>query len=159
MLHRRKKLRVKEIDYRDGGFYFVTICTQDRQHLFGRIVGTSLVVAHGNDTTQKRMVLNDAGKMIESVWKQLPARFPCIALDAFVVMPDHVHGILEITGAGTRPAPSLGDVVGAFKSITTHEYIVGVRNCGWPGFRKRLWQRNYYERVVKSKDELDKTRT
>ena len=58
--------------------------------------------------------------------------------------------------AGTRPAPTLGDIVGAFKSITTHEYILGVDNKNWPQFYKRLWQRNYYEHVIRDEADLNR---
>ena len=56
--------------------------------------------------------------------------------------------------AGTRPAPTLGDVVSAFKSLTTHRYVIGVRDHGWSRFRRRLWQRNYYEHIIRNHEEL-----
>ncbi len=91
-------------------------------------------------------------------------------------MPNHVHFILFLVGAplvgalslavdqdtraGTRPAPTnVGEIVGAFKSLTTHVYVMGVSQSGWPPFPGRLWQRNYYERVIRNDAELEKSRT
>jgi len=131
----------------------VTICTQDRQHVFGEVV-------------DGEMRLNDAGRMALSEWEALPRRFPTIDLDAFVIMPNHVHGIIVITqtpigattGATTRVAPTVGDVVGAFKSITTVLYTRGVKQSGWPPFVGRLWQRNDYEHIIRDERESERIR-
>ena len=123
------------------------------------------------------MRLNGAGQMAESVWAALPERFPAVRLDAFVVMPNHVHGIIVIDHsatvntterATTRVAPTgapdagrriaLGDVVGAYKSVTTVEYTRGVAAHGWPRFRGRLWQRNYYEHIIRDDRSLERIR-
>jgi len=112
------------------------------------------------------MRLNDAGRMALSEWEALPRRFPTIDLDAFVIMPNHVHGIIVITqtpigattGATTRVAPTVGDVVGAFKSITTVLYTRGVKQSGWPPFVGRLWQRNDYEHIIRDERELERIR-
>jgi REP element-mobilizing transposase RayT len=132
--------------------------------------------------------------MVEKQWGQLSNRYPNICLHNFVVMPNHFHGIIEITNrinvgatlvvapgtdnsptagnvtttvgratadgdattesrATTRVAPTVGDVVGAFKSITTVEYIKGVNDDGWRPFEKRLWQRNYFEHIIRDEPE------
>lgn len=164
-IHHRRSIRLLEYDYASAGGYFVTMCTHGRECLFGRIDGEA-------------MVMNDAGRMVESVWQSLPGRFPGIALDEFVVMPNHVHFIAFLVGARlvgaqivgdpdiqagghkqggykTRPyGEAVTDVIGAFKSITTHEYTVGVKQSGWWPFPGRLWQRNYYERVIRNDEEL-----
>jgi REP element-mobilizing transposase RayT len=113
----------------------------------------------------------------------LTQRFSQIELIEHIVMPNHIHGIIAFAGvplvgtrktigdspnragtrpwAGTRPAPTaagLGDIVGAFKSITTHEYIRGVRQHGWEPFPGKLWQRNYYENIVRNDNELIRIR-
>jgi len=158
----RRSLRLPDYDYRRDGFYFVTICVDDREPRLGQVV-------------DGRVALTEAGRMVDAHWRALPNRFANVALDAYVVMPDHVHGILKIvgaplvgapdgtvtnTGAATRAAPtsfeqpSLGDVIGAFKSRTTNAYIHGVRHHDWPPFDRRLWQRNYYERVIRNEAEL-----
>jgi len=200
--HHRRSIRLKGYDYSQAGAYFITICTQDRACLFGKVVNGE-------------MQLNDAGRMVLAEWNMLPERFPHVVLDAFVVMPNHVHGIVVITnpalddtattaptivGAGlvsapndgpmsapnagpmsapndgpmsapndgtttrttmrttTRVVPTLGDIVGAFKSRVTVEYIRGVKTSGWPPFRGRLWQRNYYEHIIRNERALNAIR-
>jgi REP element-mobilizing transposase RayT len=127
---------------------------QDRECLLGQIV-------------DQEISLSEAGKMVQAAWEALAGRFSTVALDEFVVMPNHVHGIVWIVGASlvdaqdgatTRVAPTLGDVVGAFKSITTNAYIRGVEADNWPRFPGRLWQRNYYEHIVRNDDELRRIR-
>jgi len=158
--HHRRSIRLKGYDYTQPGAYFVTICTQNHLFLFG-------------DVVEGRMLLNDAGSMVQTVWEGLPRRFPNVQLDAYVVMPNHFHAIVIIVdvhppvgaplvgaqkGAGTRPAPALGYIVGAFKSMTTNEYIRGVRQFRWTPFPARLWQRNYYEHIIRNEGELDHIR-
>lgn len=172
-IHHRKTIRLHEYDYSWAGFYFVTICTQGRIPLFGNIVDGV-------------MVLNGAGAMVETWWNELPKKFVNIRLDEYVVMPNHIHGVIEIvtgnkTRATTRVAPTgndqshvgaplvgalnnqwnyshIGQIVGAFKSFTTNEYIQGVNRYGWPCFPGRLWQRNYWERIIRNDQELKDTR-
>jgi putative transposase len=78
-------------------------------------------------------------------------------------MPNHVHGIVVLADASnavtTGTAPALGDVVAAFKSATTVHYIRGVKTRAWPAFRRRLWQRNYYEHVIRDEKALDRVRS
>ena len=160
--HNRRSIRLKGYDYSQAGLYFVTICVKNRLCLFGNI-------ADG------KMNLNDAGKMVTNEWLKLPERFPNIQLHEYVVMPNHFHAILEIVGAtlvvapnnadaqNEQPnkgqpnkgqpqgiAPTLGDMVGAFQSITTVEYIRGVKNKNWQRFNKKLWQRNYWEHIIRN---------
>lgn len=131
-IHHRQSIRLKGYDYRQAGAYFITICVHQRECLWGEI--------HGG-----HLHLNAAGKMVQHVWEQIPQRFPHTALDAFVVMPNHFHAIIWfVTPSATAVmgAPSdgqaqglplrgtgegLGEIVGAFKSITTVDYIQGVR--------------------------------
>jgi putative transposase len=113
---------------------------------------------------------------VNTIWEALPERFPNIELGANVVMPNHFHAILiinestvvgaglvlaheNVVGEGINPSPTsptLGQIIGAFKSITTHEYIQGVDELGWEGFYKRLWQRNYYEHIIRNADEANR---
>jgi putative transposase len=167
--YHRRSIRLKGYDYTRRGAYFVTICAQDRKCLFGS-------AADGVTS------LNDAGRMVQRAWDQLPQRFTSLELDASVVMPNHFHAIIVFVGAPlvgalpddvpplvdasdsarpdrapTRGAPTtatLGAVVGAFKSLTTNEYGRGVRDLGWPPFQGRLWQRNYYEHIIRSEESL-----
>ena len=158
-IHQRRSIRLKGYDYSQGGAYFVTIVAQGRLCLFG-------------DVVDGEMRANDAGEMVWRVWDGMPGRFPSIEMDEFVVMPNHVHGVIIIRqslgslvgGQGDSGvqrdtgATTVGDVVGAFKSLTTVEYGRGVRKLDWPPFDRRLWQRNYYERVIRDESEFSRVR-
>jgi len=117
------------------------------------------------EIVNQKIVLNNEGSMITNIWNELPQRFSNIELIENVITPNHLHCIIAIVGvplvgtlktvgdspkrAGTRPAPTrLGDIVGAFKSITTNRYIQGVKRHGWTPFPGKLWQRNYYEHIM-----------
>lgn len=181
--HHRRSLRLRDYDYAQAGAYFVTVCTQNRACLFGE-------VADG------QMTMNDAGRMVERWFEQLPDKFPDIECDAFVCMPNHVHLVIAIhphadnsvgadpcvgpadprvcpeggdgsnkgahAGAPLRNAVSrdvgLSAVVQWFKTMTTNEYMRGVKSRGWPAFTDRLWQRNYYEHIVRSEESLTRIR-
>ncbi len=82
----RRSVRLRGYDYSHAGAYFVIICTRNRACLFGEIV-------------DGEMVLDDSGPMVETVWNKLPDRFPNIDLDAFIIMPNHIHGIIILVGA------------------------------------------------------------
>ena len=102
----------------------------------------------GHAPTVATMILNDAGKMIVTEWLKLMERFPNIELHEFVVMPNHFHGILQIIDKSSTDK-TVGDMMDAFKSITTVEYIHGVKTLGWEQFKRKLWQRNYYEHIIR----------
>lgn len=96
-----------------------------------------------------------AGDMIATQWHALPARFVHVHLDTFIVMPDHVHGIVHLRNVeGEAPRVSLSEVIAAFKSTSTRAYIDGVKRLGWPQFDRRLWQRSFYEHVIRDAVEL-----
>lgn len=120
---------------------------------------------------ENRMCLNAAGAMTETWWCKLPTKFPLVATDDYVVMPNHFHGIVYVGAApcgrpgvdeagrrSGRPhgvAPTLGQIVSWFKTMTTNQYIRGVKEDGWLPFPGRLWQRNYYEHIIRDEDELN----
>ena len=175
-IHHRRSVRLKGYDYSKKGLYFITICTQNCLCLFGNI-------------EKGDMELNDAGIMIKHQWQELIHRFDKIKFHEFIVMPNHVHGIVEFVGAPLvgvqnmnqqsiilqhhkmaqlnvngglhqkgescpkgqpqRIAPTVGDVVGAYKSLTTNDYIQNVKKNNWQRFNKKLWQRNYYEHIIR----------
>ncbi len=90
-IHHRRSIRLRNYDYSQAGSYFVTICTQNKQCLFGEI-------------NNGQMVLNKAGKIVDFIWNDLPKHNKNIMLDAFIIMPNHIHGIITIVGAGSKPA-------------------------------------------------------
>lgn len=147
MHHRRRNsLRHPDYDYAQQGVVFVTICTHGRQHLFG-------AVEHGS------VVLSPAGLLTADHWRAIPRRFSGVMIDVFVVMPDHVHGIL-FTGTNPDAEPAtVGDVVRWFKASVHAGYRDGARRSGWPPYDLHLWQRNYHDRIVRSGAELAVTRT
>ena len=150
-IHRRRSIRLGGYDYSSAGAYFITVVVQGGLCLFGEVV-------------DGETCLSGAGEMVRRVWEGMPDRFPHVVMDAFVVMPNHVHGVVFLgqaaattdafTGETGGDVPTLGDVVRVFKSVTTVEYGRGVRGLGWERFEKRLWQRNYYERVVRNGSEM-----
>lgn len=143
----------------------MTICTQNRQCLFGEIV-------------EGRMNLNEAGKIIVHWWNETKNKFPNIELDEFVAMPNHFHGIIAIVGADLRVCPDstepgttdkrikqgehtgspLQAIIQWFKTMTTNEYIHGVKFGIFPPFKKRLWQRSFYDHVIRDEQSLHDVR-
>jgi REP element-mobilizing transposase RayT len=167
ILPRRRSIRLHNYDYSTIGAYFVTICAFGRECLFGEVV-------------EGEMMLNGIGAIVTDTWEGLPDRYPGIVMDMHVIMPNHFHGIICLVGAplagargnndvdpvgaplagarnnraGTRPAPTLGDMVGAFKSLTTVALINAVKRDPHLPFMGRLWQRNYHERIIRDDREL-----
>lgn len=144
--HHRRSIRLAGHDYSSDCLYFVTFVCQNRVDRFGHI-------------HNKKMILNAAGKLLETEWLALPQRFPTAILHEYQIMPNHFHCILEIKnvfrdGQAVDPK-NLGDIIGALQSIVTVEYIKGVKNENWPPFRKRLFQRNYYETIIRSREAYD----
>ncbi len=141
-LHHRRSIRLKDYDYAQSGAYYITIVVQDRRCLLGSIRDGKV------DPT-------DAGCMVEHWWDELLQAFASVETDAYIVMPNHVHGIIVITeGQGGHAGPPLPTIVGWFKTMTTNAYMRGVRKHGWEPFSGRFWQRGYYERIIRDEDEL-----
>ena len=178
--HQRRSIRLKGYDYTQAGAYFVTICTWNREALFGDVLGG-------------HMQLNAYGRVAATMWERISRHFPHVQLDAWVVMPNHVHGIIFIVEAPRRsrvypdwrssqpgctsgessitrklpdgecsrtaldrlaPTPgSLGAIVGNFKSVTARRVNRMRKTPGAP-----VWQRNYHERIIRNQRELDAVR-
>ena len=167
-MHPKRKLqRKRHYDYSQSGHYAVTVCTQNRSCLFGVI-------------DNSEMQLNDAGRMIDKTWCEIPDHYPGIELDVMQIMPNHLHGIIIVREVGTAPrgcpnpgteygqargpvptvvALSLSDVIERFKSLTTKRYINGVHGHGWCSFSGKLWQRSYHDRIIRNETELNKIGT
>jgi REP element-mobilizing transposase RayT len=170
-IHDRRSIRLRGYDYTHPGIYFVTICTKDRKCLFGEI-------------RNGQMQLNGAGVMVKSTWDEISTHYPNIRTDTFIVMLNHIHGIMIIVGAtpcgcpllevgqtSGQPLPtsgqpqgvaptglSLSDGVHRFKTMTTRRYVDGVKRNQWPPFPGKLWQRNYYEHIVRDWVDLHRIR-
>jgi len=130
--YRRKPLRLPKHDYTWTGAYYVTIRAEQHEPVF--------------DIPELRTIL-------EETWQALPDRYPGVTLDEFVIMPDHVHFILWLDGTRDK-APTLGQVIGAYKSKTTVVWYnhLKEKNLTWPG---HVWQRNYNDRVIRDTAELE----
>ena len=139
-LPNRTSIRLPHYDYSQAGYYFVTICTQGRRHYFGEIVGATLCGRPNNPHV-----------MIQSQLLELGDRFDDVDITDYVIMPNHVHFIVE--KAGDHAGSPLRDIIGWYKTMTTNDYIKGVKDGLYEPFDKRLWQRNYYEHIIR--DEQD----
>lgn len=143
---RRNTLRYPGYDYAQVGAVFVTICTQGRQRMFGAV-------------RDGQVLLTPPGLRARDRWAQIPARFPGVVVDASIVMPDHIHGIILIGTDPTLPTrTTASDVVRWFKSALFTDYTTGVRHHGWEPYDRQLWQRNYYDHIIRSERELDRIR-
>jgi REP element-mobilizing transposase RayT len=161
--HHRKSIRIKEYDYTQAGAYFVTIVTYQRDCLFGEIKNGEIQ-------------LNDFGKIADECWRAIPEHFPFVELGTHVVMPNHVHGVIVIrdddsisdgvaaqhvgathwvapTTIITRPAGpkrgSLGAIIGAYKMAVTRRIQREHNATG-------IWQRNYYEHIIRDEKDLQR---
>ena len=150
-VHHRRSIRLREYDYSSAGAYFVTLCVQGRECLFGSVVDGG-------------MQLNEAGRTVEGAWRVLAERFPNVMVDECIVMPNHVHGIIVITDSVGAPlaapetvvhqgaassSPTLGSLIRTLKSLSAIAVNRLLDRQGCP-----LWQRNYYERVIRDEEEL-----
>jgi len=154
--HHRRSIRLKGYDYSTAGAYFVTLCVKGRENLLGDIVDDN-------------MQLNEYGRIVETAWEWLGQQYPYVDLDEWVVMPNHLHSIIVICDdcrgdspegdsrkGDSRIAPTrkpLGRLVGAFKTVSTKEINL-IR--GTPA--ATIWQRNYYEHIIRNEGELARIR-
>ncbi|MFH1004488.1 MAG: hypothetical protein V1781_03190 [Bacteroidota bacterium] len=168
-IHHRRSIRLKGYDYSQVGLYFITVCCQDRECLFGKI-------NVGVENFQPEMLLNEAGKIVDKCWLDIPKHFPNTVLHEHIVMPNHVHGIIELTDVPNvgienfqslqqqrNESPhnefqkiiprSIGSIVKGFKigvtkwfrnnPVCTYNHLL--LHPQW-----KIWQRNYYERIIRN---------
>jgi putative transposase len=150
-IHHRRSIRLPNFDYSQAGAYFVTICTKNRKCLFGEILN-------------REMKLNDDGIFVSSCWVDIPKHFPHAKLDAYVIMPNHIHGIIVLddnaVGANNysplphRPkgtAKTIGSIIRGFKIGATKGLQQKLPDI-------KLWQRNYFEHVIRNDNDLNQIR-
>jgi REP element-mobilizing transposase RayT len=150
--YRIESTRLLNWDYGWNGYYFVTICTKDRGDILGKII-------------KGKIMLNDFGNFAKKFWQTIPEHFPFTILDEFVVMPDHVHGIIIIdkndniqNDPGQREfgkpvKQSVSAIIGSYKSIVTR--TINKENPD----NKFEWQSGFYDRIIRDRDELNNVRT
>ena len=175
---KRKPNRLKEYNYKQPGYYFVTVCSKDSKSIFG-------------ECKNDQMQLNDVGQMVHQVLRTFTEYYPGIIIDDYVVMPNHVHAIIEIkendvmnnvrrggspwppaengqnhilyNGPAQGPAPttkrlSLSDIMYQFKSLTTKKYIDEINNNDWQPLYKSLWQRSFHDHIIHTDTSLQNIR-
>jgi len=179
--HHRRSIRLKGYDYSQPGAYFVTMVARHREHLFGSMgeasAGLDAVDSIANPAdSSPQLKLTTGGEIVLKTWQKIPTHFPFTRLDEFVIMPNHFHGIIWISMGeaftvgnytqaerlpvnaspqppiGTQPG-SLNAIIQNFKSISTRK-INQARNT--PG--NKIWQRDYYERIIRNDRELNAIR-
>ncbi len=155
-IHHRRSIRLKGYDYSQNGTYFITICTKNREHLFGKI-------------ENGEMILNDFGNIAQQEMKNTEEIRKNVSVGCFVIMPNHVHAIIVIGGnddmhdgrgvlqyAPTEnpfrsPSQTVGAIVRGYKSTVT-KHINILRNTPY----ETLWQRNYHEHIIRSEQSFEK---
>ena len=174
---------IKEHDYSTNGAYFVTICTHNMENVFGEIniVGAASPPPPASprppDQTRQsnKMNLNEYGIIVKKCWDDINNHFNDVATDYFIIMPNHIHGIItvgarspcppdkihlpnesneiDIGGRGNRARTTLGNIIAYFKYASTKQ-INAMRNIGI----QKIWHRNYYDRIIRNDRELNEIR-
>lgn len=141
----RKPLRLPGYDYSTPGWYLVTICVHHMEPRFGAV---------RNGT----MILNTAGEIADRRWRGLVRRHP-VDLDAYVIMPNHIHGIIVLQETTSVSRPTLGQIVASYKSLVMAEYSACVRAEMFPPYDHSLWQRGFQDRIIRNDRMLERLRT
>lgn len=134
---KRKPTRLKEYDYSLPGAYFVTICTHNKKHLLSNIVGEGLCPLPKN-------TLTEIGKEIEKTIQYINHNYVGVAISKYVIMPNHIHLIVELESSGGHGNPPLQNIIGQLKSYTTNKY------------GEILWQRSFHDHIIRNKEDYDK---
>ncbi len=146
-LPQRKNLRLKDYDYSLNNVYFVTVCTHNRANLFGEIVGATL-----------RGRPNNPDKMIEKWIFELENKYCELKIDKYIIMPDHIHLLISINSkTGDHIGSPLPEIINWFKTMTTNEYIKGVKSGKYTSFDKHLWQIGYYDHIIRCDQDYEET--
>jgi REP element-mobilizing transposase RayT len=161
-IHHRRSIRLKDYDYSQEGIYFITICTLNHEQLFGDII-------------DEKMFLNEFGKIVNGFWLKIPENFPNVQLDEYIIMPNHIHGIITVGAIHELPLQNdlpqcnelpqqqnvrihrrkmlLPKIIGKFK-MQSAKQINKIRNT----LGIAVWQRNYYKHIIRHENELNRIR-
>lgn len=137
-LPKRKRLRLQNFDYSTSGAYFITICTKDRENLFGPVGADSI-----------------SARMIEKTFLEIIDKYNGVDSPIYVVMPNHFHAIITILRADMESAPTLSEIVQSFKRYSTIEYTKMVKEGILPPFNKQIWQRSFYDHVIRNQHDYE----
>lgn len=157
--HCRRSIRLKDYDYGQNGAYFVTLCTFERESYFEQFP--------------------ELNEIVDTEWRRIPERFPAVAMDQYVIMPNHLHGIIVIDGESGCPQerhpkkgypqgvslhgnieyerPNLGTIIGSYKSLCANGWLKLIKSRDINA-RGKFWQSNYYEHVIRDEEELNRIR-
>ncbi len=141
----RKILRLQDYDYSQSGGYFVTLCVHQKMCYFGSII-------------DGKLQLNDVGRMIDYWWREIQNKYQTVVLDEYIIMPNHIHAIIFLDDNPKMVAKSLSNIIQWFKTMTTNAYIHGVKESGWQRYEQRLWQRSFYDHIIRSEEALNRIR-
>ncbi len=139
-LHHRRSIRLREYDYSQAGAYFITICTHDRSSIFGEII-------------DGQMIDNQLGDIVRSRWQKLSKCYQNVELDASILMPNHLHGIIVLHNTPSEFATPISEIIRGFKTFSARQINKICDRKGIP-----LWQRNYYKRIIRTEYELTNVR-
>lgn len=144
---KRKPLRLKHYDYSAPGAYFITICTDEKRCILStiRMAGSLAQTFVGDGLARPVVKLTNVGYIVEHQIEDIPKRFPTVSVDAYVIMPNHVHLLISLDGGagGASPSPTVFDVMRAFKSLSTRQARSYLGE-------KPLWQRAYYDHIIRN---------
>lgn len=135
---KRKLMRMQDFDYSRTGSYFITICTKDRKNIFGAV---------GADSISARMITRTFSETIK--------QFNGVESPIFVVMPNHFHAIINLTRTDMESVPTVSDIVQSFKRYSTVEYAKMVKQGLLPPFDKQIWQRSFYDHIIRNRDDYN----
>ena len=141
---KRKPNRLRDYDYSQDGYYFITICTRGRKEFFGNI-------------REGKLDLNRYGETVNQGWYDLPRHYPNGSLDSFVIMPNHVHGIIvidneNVVGNGLKPFPThgLSEIIRGFKTFSSRKINEEIEIDN-----KFQWQKSFYDHIIRDERSLD----
>jgi REP element-mobilizing transposase RayT len=152
--HNRKSIRLKGYDYSQPGEYFITICTHDKKCVFGKVI-------------EEKIILSPIGEIAKKCWEEIPEHYPKVELDEYIIMPNHIHGIIIMSEGRDlinqilttennfplmkNPKETLGKIIRYYKARSTKL----IHNSGYIDFQ---WQSLFYDRIVRSDNELNNIR-
>jgi len=153
-LKTRKSNRLKNHDYSLNGYYFITICSKNRRNIFGEYIENPVGTALAAVRYKSNIKLSKLGKIIKNQWDDMQNQYENVKLDQYVIMPNHIHGILNIhKRTGASPVPTISNVIGSFKSKTSVEYLRYIKEnnlniCG------QIWQRSFHDHIIRKERSL-----